>query len=70
MALKIDTAFKGVPIVGAYVTVVRPTIIDKNGLAFNVLTRASPSGEPLMDEHYSAPYVLEGKIRMCRLMNI
>lgn len=61
MALKIDTTYKGFPIVGAYVVVLVPTIsMDKTEMAFNVQASATAGSEALHNAYLTAPYKVEG----------
>lgn len=61
MALLIDTTHKGIPVTGAYVTVVMPTVsMDKATVSFGVWYSADREHEHFHADSKEAPYSIDG----------
>lgn len=60
MALLIDTTHKGIPVTGAYVTVVMPTVsTDKATVSFGVWYSADRDHEHFHADTKKAPYSID-----------
>lgn len=60
MALSVDTEHMSVPVNGAYVTVITPSV-DKTSMLIGVYFRANPNDAPFKALSYTVPYSLEGE---------